>query len=77
MIFTKGKREQQAAWHVIQALTSAVGQTDKQRYRRDLVAIIHLAARYVATSRISHALSLRPMSGPLRTGVDPKEREAE
>ncbi|MBL1118161.1 hypothetical protein JK364_38145 [Streptomyces sp. 110] len=44
---------------------------------RGLVAIIHLAARYVATSRISHALSLRPMSGPLRTGVDPKEREAE
>lgn len=28
-----------------------------------LVAIIHLAARFVATSRISHALSLQPMTG--------------
>ncbi|MGW2514606.1 hypothetical protein ACWC0A_35565 [Streptomyces scopuliridis] len=30
---------------------------------RGLVAIIHLAARFVATSRISHALSLQPMTG--------------
>lgn len=30
---------------------------------RGLVAIIHLAARFVATSRISHALRLRPMTG--------------
>ncbi|ASQ91830.1 hypothetical protein CGL27_00165 [Streptomyces sp. 11-1-2] len=30
---------------------------------RALVAIIHLAARFVATSRISHALSLQPMTG--------------
>ncbi|MCQ8193737.1 carboxymuconolactone decarboxylase family protein [Streptomyces rugosispiralis] len=28
-----------------------------------LVAIVHLAARFVATSRISHALGLRPMTG--------------
>lgn len=37
---------------------------------RGLVAIIHLAARFVATSRISHALSLQPMTGRHRAGAD-------
>ncbi|MFF0223566.1 hypothetical protein [Streptomyces sp. NPDC004629] len=37
---------------------------------RGPVAIVHLAARFVATSRISHALSLRPMTGPSRAAHD-------
>lgn len=36
---------------------------------RELVAVIHLAARFVATSRISHVLSLQPMTG------QPRERK--
>ncbi|MGW3954856.1 hypothetical protein ACWEKM_28875 [Streptomyces sp. NPDC004752] len=40
-----------------------------------LVAVIHLAARFVATSRISHALSLRPMTGHPHPADDPA-REA-
>ncbi|MCC4317405.1 hypothetical protein GTZ78_05090 [Streptomyces sp. SID8361] len=48
------------------ALTAAGAHLDD----RGLVAIIHLAARFVATSRISHALSLRPMTGPSPTAHD-------
>ncbi|MER6525885.1 hypothetical protein [Streptomyces sp. NPDC001508] len=45
---------------------------------RGLVAVIHLAARFVATSRISHALSLRPMTGPSHAAHgDARETTAE
>lgn len=48
------------------ALAAAGGHLDD----RGLVAVIHLAARFVATARISHALSLQPMTGRPGTGAD-------
>lgn len=43
---------------------------------RALVAVIHLAARFVATSRISHALGLRPMTGEVPAAHDEDARKA-
>ena len=42
-----------------------------------LVAIIHLTARFVATSRISHALSLQPMTEHPEGADYPNETRAE
>ncbi|MBI0376549.1 hypothetical protein JBE27_09750 [Streptomyces albiflaviniger] len=50
--------------------TPALTEAGRHLDDRALVAVVHLAARFVATSRISHALSLRPMTGHSPTSDD-------